>query len=148
VPERDPLEVPGYPKIEQCGKIIERNELLRGLYYNEGFVFNQLTTMYMKEFNEKVVMDDRVYCQSLYTTMNNIFDDILFRYTYSYINGVIGANDGIVSAYSAQWGDNVVKIEGKISHAEILDIKKRKISGKDIPGIYIGIVKGLSEKGF
>jgi triacylglycerol lipase len=108
----------------------------------------QLTTMYMKEFNEKIIMDNKVYCQSLYTTMDNAYHDRIFLYTYQYIKKIMGNNDGIVSESSAQWGDNIAKIEGRISHAEILDIKKRKISGKDIPGIYIGIVKGLSEKGF
>jgi triacylglycerol lipase len=108
----------------------------------------QLTTMNMKEFNEKVIMDDRVYCQSLYTTMDNALDDRIFFHTYRYIKKISGNNDGLVSAASAQWGDNVTKIEGGISHIEIMDIKKRKISGKDIPAIYIGIVKGLSEKGF
>jgi len=108
----------------------------------------QLTTMNMKEFNEKVIMDNRVYCQSLYTIMRNVFDDMLFRHTYPYIKSVSGANDGLVSVYSAQWGDNYAKIEGGISHREVIDLKKRIIPGKNIPAVYIGIVKDLSEKGF
>jgi triacylglycerol lipase len=108
----------------------------------------QLTTMYMKEFNEKVIMDNMVYCQSLYTIMNNIFDDLLFRYTYPYINSVSGANDGLVSAYSAQWGSNYAKIDSGISHREIIGLKKRIMPSKNISAIYIGIVKDLSKKGF
>jgi triacylglycerol lipase len=43
-------------------------------------IFNlnhQLTTEYMNEFNKNVQMDDRVYYQSMYTTMRNSFDDLI-----------------------------------------------------------------------
>jgi hypothetical protein len=84
----------------------------------------------------------------MYTTMRNSFDDLMFFYSHWYIKNVTGDNDGIVSEYSARWGDNIVKIEGGISHAEIVDYKTSKISGITIPGIYINIVNALSEKGF
>ena len=128
--------------LELYGKLT-RN-ISPGLHY----VNFQLTTINMKEFNEKVIMDTRVYYQSFYTTIKNRFDDILFSHTYRYIKKIIGTNDGLVSVYSTWWGDNIAKIESGISHREILDIKKRRISGKNIPGIYINIVKNLSEKGF
>jgi len=105
----------------------------------------QLTTTYMKEFNEKVIMDNRVYFQSLYTVMNNIFDDMLFNWTYLYIKNISGANDGIVSEVSAQWG-NFTKIKSGISHRQIIDIKMNLDT--DIPDIYLRIVKDLSEKSF
>jgi len=108
----------------------------------------QLTTNKMREFNENIGMDNKVYYQSIYTTMRNSFDDMMFFYSYWYIKILTGDNDGIVSEYSAKWGDNITKIEGGISHAEIIDYKKRKISGIDIPDIYIKIISGLSEKGF
>jgi triacylglycerol lipase len=108
----------------------------------------QLTTEYMNEFNKVVLMDDRVYYQNIYTTMKNSFDDLMFFNSYWYIKKTIGDNDGMVSEYSAKWGNNTVKIEGGISHAEITDFKMRKISGINIPDIYIKIVNELSEKGF
>jgi triacylglycerol lipase len=108
----------------------------------------ELTTENMKDFNEKVIMDDRVYFQSLYTTMNNSFDDLALFYPHWYIKKVAGANDGIVSEKSARWGNNIVKIKGGISHIEIVDFKKRKRLGIDIPGIYINIINQLREKGF
>jgi len=108
----------------------------------------QLTTEKMKEFNENIGMDDRVYYQSIYTLMNNSFDDLMFFYSYRYIKNINGDNDGIVSEYSARWGDNIIKIEGGISHAEIVDLKKKKISGINIPDIYMRIVNELMEKGF
>jgi len=108
----------------------------------------QLTTEKMREFNKTVAMDGKVYCQSLYTAMDNAFDDLVFFHPYLYIKKIAGDNDGIVSECSASWGGNITKIKGGISHAEILDLKKRKISGVHIPGIYLNIVKELAKKGF
>jgi triacylglycerol esterase/lipase EstA (alpha/beta hydrolase family) len=108
----------------------------------------QLTTEKMKEFNETVNMDDRVYYQSFYTTMRNPFDDVMFFDSYRYIKKIHGDNDGTVSVWSAQWGNNIRRIEGGISHAEIIDYKMIKISGIYIPDIYIDIVNELSEMGF
>jgi triacylglycerol lipase len=108
----------------------------------------QLTTDYMNTFNKNVLMDDKVYYQNFYTIMKNSLDDILFSNSYRKIKKISGDNDGFVSECSAKWGDNSVKIEGGISHGEILDYKLRKISGVHIPGIYKKIVHGLCEKGF
>lgn len=108
----------------------------------------QLTTAKMKEFNEKVIQDDRVFYQSLYVTMDYAFDDIMFFYSYWYLKKARGKSDGVVSEYSAKWGNNVAKIEGGISHAEILDIKRKNISGVNIPDVYIKIARNLSEMGF
>ena len=108
----------------------------------------QLTTKYMKKFNDEILPDDRVYYQSIYSTMKNAFDDLLFFNSYRYIKKVNGDNDGFVSESSAKWGNNVTKIEGGISHAEILDYNMRKISGINILDIYKNIVQGLIEKGF
>jgi len=114
-------------------------------------IFNvnyRLTTKEMQKFNEKVITDNGVFYQSLYTTMNNAFDDLMFFYTYLYIYKISGRNDGLVSEQSAKWGKYVSKIDGGISHAEILDVKKRKISGKDIPDIFLKIIEDLGKKGF
>jgi hypothetical protein len=61
---------------------------------------------------------------------------------------VSGRNDGLVSEKSARWGIDCFEISGRISHDEIVDVKKRKISGVDIPMVYINILRELSEKGF
>jgi triacylglycerol lipase len=108
----------------------------------------ELTTKKMKEFNDEVIMDPRVYYQSLYTTMRNRMDDFMFFYSYQFIKAISGNNDGIVSEHSARWGGNVRKINGGISHAEIVDIKKRAVAGIEIPEIYLTIVNELSAKGF
>jgi len=111
-------------------------------------VINQLTTKTMKEFNESIKMDKNVYFQSLYTTMKNRFDDFMFYNSYCYLKKEAGENDGMVCEYSSNWGDNVRKIDGGISHAEILDYKKRDISGVDIRAVYLNIAEDLTQKGF
>jgi len=108
----------------------------------------QLTTARMKRFNEKITMDDNVFYQSLYTTIEDASDIKIFPYTYSYIHKVSGDNDGLVSEHSAKWGNNVTKIEGGISHVEILDIKTKEISGIHIPDIYVKMAEGLSKRRF
>jgi len=107
----------------------------------------QLTTFNMKEFNDNVIMDKRVYCQCIYSIMKNEFDDSMFFNSYKYINRISGANDGLVSEASARWSDNIIKYEN-ISHNEIIDLKKQTISGINIPDIYLNIVRDLSKMGF
>jgi triacylglycerol lipase len=108
----------------------------------------QLTTEYMHKFNNDVVMDGKVHYQSMYTVMKDSSDDPVFFHCHRYIQKIRGDNDGIVSEYSAQWGNNSVKIEGEISHAESFDIIMKKKPGLNIPVIYKKIIYGLSEKGF
>ena len=131
----------------------------------------QLTTAEMKKFNEKVTMDNKVFYQSLYTTIDDISDIKIFPYTYSYINKISGKNDGLVSEYSAKWGNNITKIEGGISHVGILDCMRRvrstprqipyqnnnrevvdfnnkEIAGIHIPDIYVKIAQGLDAHHF
>ncbi|MCL1991884.1 MAG: alpha/beta hydrolase [Spirochaetes bacterium] len=108
----------------------------------------QLTTKKMQEFNENVPMAGNVYCQSLYTTIKNPFDDLTFFYSYLYVKSVSGENDGVVSEWSANWGENAMKIGEGISHAEIIDYKKKMFRKADVPDIYVKITNNLAKKGF
>ena len=109
----------------------------------------QLTTEHMKKFNEKVTMDERVYYQTIYSTMNKASDDVLLSSAYRYLKKAAGANDGTISEWSARWGENILKVEGGVSHAYIIDYNKRKkLSSTVVPDLYLGIVNELSKKGF
>jgi triacylglycerol lipase len=134
-------------------RIAKKAFMLFGKLYgdkNPDFVTSiyQLTTENMRKFNNDVLPDGKVYYQNMYTVMRNPFDDLLYLFTSLYIKKVSGANDGFVSEYSARWDNNSVKIDGRISHAEIIDLKMRKVAGINIPDIYKGIVNGLSKRGF
>ncbi len=110
-----------------------------------------LSTEYMSEFNASVDDDPRVRFRAFYSTMANPLDDPMFFFSYRYLKETCGDNDGIVTERSAKWGSDCVKIGGKkrgISHNEIVDFKRRKISGIDIPDFYVGIALDLAKRGF
>jgi len=113
--------------------------------YTAGY---DLTTANVKEFNKMVTMDDRVYYQSIYSVMNNAMEDLLFTASHNYIKKEVGENDGLVSEYSARWGNNITKVEGGISHGQIIDIIGQDRFGMKIPNIYLRIVNDLGQKGF
>lgn len=112
----------------------------------------ELTTKSMIDFNLRNLNNEKVYYSSYYTFMKNAIDDLSYFLTYRYIKKSVGDNDGMVSIKSAQWGEDCTLIKGKngngISHTEIIDIKRKIISGVDIPDVYLNIVNKLSEKGF
>jgi len=58
----------------------------------------------------------------------------------------------VVSLKSARWGEDFTFIQGMktsgISHSEIVDIKRKTISGVDIPSEYLKIIDKLILKGF
>ncbi|MCL2209637.1 MAG: hypothetical protein FWC19_06115 [Treponema sp.] len=110
-------------------------------------LISELTTDYSGVFNEIVIMDKRVYCQSYYSVMKNAFDDFNYLFTHGYIKKRRGANDGIVAEVSFIWSENITRIEG-MSHTEIVDQKMKKISGQQIPEIYLDMVKKLGKLGF
>jgi len=113
--------------------------------YTAGY---DLTTTYMKDFNKRVTMDDIVFYQSVYSVMNDAMDDLLYTASYNYIKKEIGDNDGLVSEYSARWGNNITKVEGGISHGQIIDIFGKAILDMKIPNMYLRIVNDLRNKGF
>jgi len=114
-------------------------------------VLKDLTTDNMKIFNDKNRNNESVYYDSYYSIMKNRFDDLSHVFSYNLIRKQAGPNDGIVSMSSSKWGNNHTLIDGitgGISHSEVIDIKRRKISGVNIPGEYLKIVDKLINMGF
>ena len=107
-----------------------------------------LTTENMRAFNENVTRDKRVYYQSIYSVMFDPLDDPMYSLSYLHIKNVSGDNDGLVSAKSANWGDNSRILPISISHGQIIDQGRNKFPGLDIPNIYLEIAAELAGKGF
>jgi len=107
-----------------------------------------LTTAKMNEFNQAVKADNRVYYQSVYSLINSPLDDPFFLRSYNYIKIMNGDNDGMVSEYSARWGDNIIKIDDCLSHDQIIDWRVKTSMQNNIPGIYLKITDDLAGKGF
>ena len=113
-------------------------------------IISELTTESMRKFNSENPNKEGVYYSSYYSFMRNSFDDISYSLSHWYLQKVAGKNDGIVSVNSAKWGEKFNLITGKnrngISHSEIIDIKRKKISGVDIPEIYAEIATELENR--
>jgi triacylglycerol lipase len=114
---------------------------------NMPIVNYQLTTEYMRGFNERVLLDDRVFFQSVYSVMYRPLDDIFYYCSYRHIYEVSGPNDGLVSEWSANWGDNVIRIDVALSHSEIID-RRRGDTDIDVPSLYLQLVSDLAQRGF
>ncbi|MBN1618702.1 hypothetical protein JW887_05190 [Candidatus Dojkabacteria bacterium] len=111
----------------------------------------ELTTKEMKNFNEKYTDNKKTFYQSYGTKLNNTLEDITFSVTFPYIKNISGENDGVVSTNSSKWGELFTLInspERGISHAEIIDIKCKDISGINVPTIYLNIIRDLARMGY
>lgn len=114
-------------------------------------MLQDITTQNMIRFNQQNLNSESVYYCSYHSAMSNSFDDLSHFFMYKLIAKIAGANDGVVSLKSSKWGEKHTLINGKnggISHSEIIDIKRKKISGIDIPDEYLKIVGNLISLGF
>lgn len=114
-------------------------------------MLSDLTTKSMINFNQKNSNSNMVHYCSYCSLMKNRFDDLSHFFTYGYIRKEVGENDGVVSLKSSKWGDSHTLIEGEnggISHSEIVDMKRKRISGINIPDIYLKMVQNLIIRGF
>lgn len=114
-------------------------------------ILEELQTCAMQEFNKKNPNKKNVYYSSYHSILKNATDDLTYYASFQYISKIAGPNDGVVSMKSAEWGESFTLIQGKekigISHTDIVDLSRRKISGIEIPDIYVGMVDKLIEKG-
>jgi triacylglycerol lipase len=115
-------------------------------------VIRELTTEHMRQFNKEVTDCPNVYYQSYGAELKRGSNDPMFYFSYKLLYEQEGPNDGMVSIESSKWGVYRGIFKGKkknkgLSHLDIIDFKRRTISGVDIPSLYITIVKELKEKG-
>ncbi|MGN0633682.1 MAG: esterase/lipase family protein [Oscillospiraceae bacterium] len=61
-------------------------------------------------------------------------------------------NDGLVTVDSMKWGEDFIMLTPKgergISHGDIIDLNRENFKGFDVREFYVGLVKGLKDKGF
>jgi len=140
-----------YSKDTFSGTVVKMVDYM-GQFYNDIYpdaysAAYELTTVKLKEFNRHVTMDDRVYYQSVYSVMNKASDDPYFSKSYKYMLKLEGPNDGLVSENSAKWSNNVIKIEGGISHSQIIDDEEDP-QDMTIPNVYLRLINDLKNRGF
>lgn len=112
-----------------------------------------LTAEKCEIFNKEVKNSPLVYYQSTGSKINTVMTSI-FPLNFSHILASYfdGANDGLVSAKSSEWGENFIFLESKcpdgISHADVIDLMRHDKPDFDVREFYVGLVSGLREKGF
>lgn len=121
-------------------------------------VFCSFSSDYAKKFNTENPDDPNVYYQSYAFAMKNSFSDFIMIIPHSIIYLVEGENDGLLTPYSAKWGDFKGTIRSNtnrgISHCDEVDLRRRKFTKKsgegvsDILEVYGDILKELENKGF
>lgn len=114
---------------------------------------NELTRKFMSNFNMLITNDPEVYYQSYGFMMKQQSHNSLFYIPHQIILSNEGPNDGMVSTNSAAWGNFRGVFSGDthgsgLSHIDITDIYGKDVSGVDIPGFYVNIVRDLKDRGY
>lgn len=141
-----------YSGIIRLGPVMRRLQDVSRIFGNQNLdiysVNQDLTTEKMRDFNEKVTRDERVFYQSIYSVLNDPKEDSIYSLSHAFIKSANGENDGLVSAESASWGDNPIRIPISISHRQITDYDGSAFYRINIPGVYLEIVRELGWMGF
>lgn len=97
---------------------------------------------------------DGVYYQSVMSTMRSPKSaGFPLNLTWRLVNRYDRQeNDGLVTRSSAEWGHFLgnLTVPGRrgISHGDVIDLMREDIAGFDVREFYIGLVRGLKERGF
>jgi triacylglycerol lipase len=122
-------------------------------------VCREFSTSHMERFNFDHPDHPDVYYQSYACVMQRPSSDINLCAANFIIGLIEGANDGLVSVRSAQWGNRFTLLKSAsrrgISHLDSIDFRRTPFSRKnasnkvsDICDVYVRIVQDLKNKGF
>ncbi len=112
-------------------------------------LIQNLSTSNMLRFNTENQDSNKVFYQSMASTMNIPQDDLFYALSFKYLRRTAGENDGMVTLENTRWGEKFehVKTTKGISHAGITDIGRMKIGNLNIPQVYPDVVDGLKSIG-
>lgn len=113
---------------------------------------HQFSTKASAEFNKETPDAPEVYYQSYASKMKYPWSHMLLSIPWCMIRPLEGDNDGLVSTYSAKWGEFRGVFANQrargISHGDMIDLKRQDYKGFDVVETYVQIVAELKEKGF
>lgn len=113
---------------------------------------HQFSTKASAGFNERTPDTPEVYYQSYASKMKYPWSHMLLSIPWCMIRPLEGDNDGLVSTYSAKWGEFQGVFANKrtrgISHGDMIDLKRQDYKGFDVVETYVQIVAELKKKGF
>ncbi len=112
-----------------------------------------LTASACDQINEKLPNHPDVYYQSVGSQMNCASSGRFpLNMAYPLVRHFDGANDGLVSADSARFGEHFTLLttpKGRgISHGDMIDLNRENILGFDVREFYVSLVSDLKAKGF
>ena len=95
-------------------------------------VYKSFTTEYARKFNEKVLADPRIYCQSYSFEMKRATSDMIMYIPYIFVKAEEGKSDGLLTPDSVKWenfrGIYTGTTNRGISHCDEVDIRRRRFS--------------------
>src|SRR5690606_7711728 len=116
-------------------KIVQKSAFLFGGSSPDPIeLIRNLSTADMQRFNEENQDSNKVYYQSIASTMTTPQDDLFYALSFKYLRRAAGENDGMVPLENTRWGDKFehIKTTKGISHADITDIGRMSIGNLPI----------------
>lgn len=112
-----------------------------------------LTASSCESLHEKLPNHPDVFYQSVGSQMNCASSGRFpLNMAYPLVRHFDGANDGLVSADSARFGECFTMLttrEGRgISHGDVIDLNRENIPGFDVREFYVNLVRDLKESGY
>lgn len=112
-----------------------------------------LTASSCESLHEKLPNHPDVFYQSVGSQMNCASSGRFpLNMAYPLVRHFDGANDGLVSADSARFGECFTMLttrEGRgISHGDVIDLNRENIPGFDVREFYVNLVHDLKERGY
>ena len=112
-----------------------------------------LTASTCESLNKKLPNHPDVWYQSVGSQMNCAASGRFpLNMAYPLVKHFDGANDGLVSADSARFGERFTLLttpKGRgISHGDMIDLNRENIPGFDVREFYVNLVHDLKEKGY
>lgn len=93
-----------------------------------------------------------VYCQSVGSVLRRAsHGKFPLNLSYRFVRHFDGANDGLVSVQSFEWGSKYILLQPSgargISHGDVVDLNRENIPGFDVREFYVRLVSDLKARG-
>lgn len=113
---------------------------------------SNLTEEYCTNFNKNVPDIPSIHYISVGSKLNHATNGKFpLSFSYNLVKHFDGANDGLVSEKSFQWGEKYtfVTVDGKrgVSHGDMIDLNRENIDGFDVREFYVQLVSELKQMG-
>lgn len=114
---------------------------------------SELTASSCRTFNAEIKDAPGVYYQSVGSLMKRVTSgNFPLTMTTTLVKHFDGPNDGLVGKDSFPWGEKFTYLQNRgnqgITHADMVDLNRKDISGFDVREFYVQLVRELAARGF